>query len=77
MSFYNPYSSSPDYAGGVQDLIYQFMQMMMMKKMMGQQGQQGQQMGPTQMGAPRFGSQWNQQLPQAPMGLTQSPYQGR
>jgi len=35
MSFYNRYSPKPDYGGGIQDLVSQFMQFYMMKKMLG------------------------------------------
>jgi hypothetical protein len=39
MSFYSPNMQHPDYAGGLQDMVYQIIQMMMLKKMMSQTGQ--------------------------------------
>ncbi len=47
--FYNPFSPKPDYAGGIQDIMGQVMQMLMMKKFLGMgqgQGDMGSQMGP-------------------------------
>ena len=60
MSFYNPMKKGPDFGQGIQDAMYQFIQMMMMKQMMGGQqgagaqgqaplGQAGGQVGPPQM----------------------------
>ena len=36
MSFYNRYSPKPDWGGGIQDAVNQFMQFYMMKKMLGE-----------------------------------------
>ena len=35
MSFYNPYKKGPDFGQGIQDAMYQLMQIMMIKNMMG------------------------------------------
>ena len=49
-SFYNPYSKSPDYAGGLSSMGNNIGMMLLLKKLMGQQGQQG---GPSApMGTP-------------------------
>jgi len=73
MSFYNPFSSKPDFAQGIEGIINQIMQMMMMKKL-------GQQTPTTSVGQtptnPAAFSAGNRPMPQG-MGGMMPPLNGQ
>ena len=77
MSFYNRYSPKPDWGGGIQDAVSQFMQFYMMKKMLGGDNQKQEQLI-TAMPQQNFGDTTQQQnvLNQAQTSLQASPQEG-
>ncbi len=87
MSFYSPLSAGPDWGGGIQDLMSQFMMYQMLSKMYS--GKDGKKKGEkeTLRGMPKVGEMFldqspvdlppQRELPQLPMGQMGQPPVGQ